>query len=197
MLRWLRERIVELTTARTLLRRARRRVGQRLRSPHDRCLAIMETGSGSDGDPLVALERLLLRDGRPAPARPRVTGPTTSCPPLKPVSDRASARGATGPRDPAVGNPCGTERRQSAAPVALQLRYPPRPPEGCRAAARRGPQPGCSSLVTLPLAITRRQSGSTSGASLSWALPDTMSNIRFGGTSMKMPSASAVSSPLA
>ncbi len=46
-----------------------------------------------------------------------------------------------------------------------------------------------------PSAIIRRQARSTSGASATLALPDTMPSIWPGSTSMKIPSASAVSSP--
>ena len=82
-----------------------------------------------------------------------------------------------------------TERRRAARQHGHRLLRGPR--TGPRLAGSRSRdvrRPG-------PLAIRRCQSGSTSGASAPWALPVTMSSMRPGGTSMKMPSASAVSSP--
>ena len=90
-------------------------------------VALMETGSGSDGDLLAALERLLPRDDRYRHAHgspghgadhllPALVSPSVTLPVLG-GSGRA--------RDLAVGGAGGSERRQPPPARALQLRAGP------------------------------------------------------------------------
>ena len=164
-------------------------------------VALMETGSGSDSDLLDALERILPRDDRYRHAHgsaghgadhllPALVSPSVTLPVLG---------GAGRARDLAVGGAGGPERGQPPPARPLQLRARSRrlrPTRRTTPGSARRSQPGWPSLLAALRAIIFCQSGSTtSGASVLCALPDTMSSMRFGGTVMKIPSASAVSSP--